>query len=263
MTPWMFRSTIAIGLVTALASARAMATPSTTFWAPSTPALQGFGVLHLTYDTYFGSEGLYPIDLGLTMGVLPLKQLQLEVGLDVVYPTPGADGTGLDVPLLFNAKVGTPEDVLFTHQPGWSIGIYNLGLEPDITDYDVLYGMLGKTLPYVGMLSLGGYYGIQETTLLTSSDGDTQRGGFLAGWFSPPIDLPLIDRIHLAADLQTGENALGAVGGGIYIYFTPAIDFLTGPVIFFDPDKQPGGQSWMWTAQVDIDIDFKGPQEGS
>ena len=37
------------------------ATPSTTFWAPSTPYVQGFGVFHVTYDSDFFifPKGLY------------------------------------------------------------------------------------------------------------------------------------------------------------------------------------------------------------
>jgi hypothetical protein len=29
---------------------------------------------------------------------------------------------------------------------------------------------------------------------------------------------------------------------------------LTGPVWFFDKALQPGGRSWMWTVQLDVDI---------
>jgi hypothetical protein len=97
---------------------RAGATPSTTVWAPATPALQGFGVLHLTYDTYFGTAGLYPVDV------------------------------------------------------------------------------------------------------------------------------------------QTGKNSLGAVGAGVSIYFTPAVALLTGPNFFLEPDLQPGQADWMWSAQLDVDLDF-------
>jgi hypothetical protein len=237
-----------------LCPALARATPSTNMWAPSTASLQSFGVLHVTYDTYFGTEGLYPIDTGLTIGVLPWKELQLELGLDVLYPTVGPDG-GLSVPIYFNGKIGTPEDTFFKGQPGWSFGIYNVGIESDVTDYNILHLMVGRTLPYVGTLNVGGYYGLNED-LLPTPDGDTARAGLMAGWFSPAIDVPVIDKIHFAADVQTGENALGAVGAGVYIYFTPTIDLLTGPVFFFAPELQPGGHDWMWSMQLDVDVDL-------
>jgi hypothetical protein len=239
-----------------LATTSANATPSANVWAPSTHGVQGFGLLHVTYDTYFGADGLYPIDVGLTMGVLPWKELQLELGFDLFYPTADGTGAGLSLPILFNAKLATPEDALFPNQPGISFGVYSLGLEDDVTDYNILYGMVGKTLPYVGAVSVGGYYGLNEA-LMTSSAGEVERAGLIAGWFSQPIDVPLIDRVHLSADVQTGENGFGAAGGALYFYFTPTVNLVTGPVFFFDPDKQPGGESWMWTAQVDVDVDLK------
>jgi hypothetical protein len=233
----------------------AHATPSTNMWAPSTAGVQSFGVLHVTYDTYFGTDALYPIDTGLTIGVLPMKELQLELGVDVLYPTVGPDG-GLDVPIYLNAKLGTPEDTFFKGQPGWSFGIYSLGFKEDVTDYNILYLMVGKTLPYVGTLNVGGYYGLNED-LLPTPDGDTARAGLLAGWWSPPVDVPVIDKLHFTADVQTGENALGAVGAGAAVYFTPTASLLTGPVFFLEPDLQPGGNSWMWSVQLDVDVDFK------
>lgn len=233
----------------------AHATPSTTMWAPATPALQSDRVLHLTYDTYFATDALYPIDLGLTMGVLPFQQLQLEVGVDVLYPTVGPDGP-LDVPIYFNGKLGAPEDSWFQYQPGWSFGIYNAGIEADVTDYDILYGVLGKTIPSAGTVAIGGYYGLNDE-LLVDVDGESAQAGLLASYTSPPIDVPLIDKLALVGDLQTGKSAVGAAGAGISIYFTPAVALLTGPVVFLEPDLQPGGNSWMWSAQLDVDLDFE------
>lgn len=31
---------------------------------------------------------------------------------------------------------------------------------------------------------------------------------------------------------------------------------LTGPVFYFEPEVQPGGADWMWSAQLDVDIDL-------
>jgi hypothetical protein len=241
----------------AAGAATARATPSTTMWAPSTAGLQGFGVLHVTYDTYFGKSA-YPIDVGLTIGVLPLKQLQLEVGADLFYPTMSGE-EALKLPVQLNAKVGTPEDTFFAGQPGWSAGIYGVGFEEDVTDYNILYATVGKTLPYVGTLSAGGYYGLNGN-LLVDKDGEEARAGLLVGWASPAIDLPLIDKLVLAADVQTGSNALGAVGAGGSLYFTPAIALLTGPVFFLEKEVQPGGASWMWSVQLDVDIDLVASQ---
>ena len=249
---WTLSILVALG---ATAPTSAHATPTTVMWAPSTPALQSDRVLHLTYDTYFAIDAAYPIDLGLTMGVLPWKEVQLELGADVLYATIGPDG-GLELPIYFNGKLGAPEDAYFPFQPAWSFGIYNLGVESDVTDYNILYGMLGKTIASAGAVAIGGYYGLNDE-LLVDTDGEAAQAGLLASYTSPAIDVPLIDKLALVADVQTGQNSLGAVGAGASIYFSPTVALLTGPVVFLAPDLQPGGNSWMWSAQLDIDLDFK------
>jgi hypothetical protein len=159
------------------------------------------------------------------------------------------------VPIVLNAKVGAPEDVYFKGQPAWSFGIFGAGFEQDVNDQNVLHAMLGKTLP-IGFLSVGGYYALNEN-LFRSSEGDEQQSGLMAGWTSRSIDTPFIDKVLFAWDVQTGKNVLGATGGGAYFYFTPAIDLLTGAVFFFDQNLQPGGSSWMWSVQLDVDLDFR------
>src|SRR5437868_4084460 len=79
----------------AIAVAPASATPSSTYWAPSVATCQAKYVPHVTYDTYYGKgtpppgagAPAYPIDTGLTMGVLPWNRLQGEIGYDVLLPS--------------------------------------------------------------------------------------------------------------------------------------------------------------------------------
>ena len=90
----MTRALLAVG-VFGLVPVAAYATPSTTYWAPSTASCQARGVPHVTYDTYFwngpeaGAQGAtgYPIDTGLTAGVLPFEKVQGEVGFDLLLPS--------------------------------------------------------------------------------------------------------------------------------------------------------------------------------
>lgn len=125
----------------------AQATPSTTYWAPSTATCQAWKVPHITYDTYFGkgpatgSQGApsYPIDTGLTMGVFPFEKIQAEVGFDLLLPTQD--------PYLLNGKLCTPESAWFEGSPGFSVGIYNLGFSHNVTDYNVLHAMVQKSIP--------------------------------------------------------------------------------------------------------------------
>ncbi len=244
---------LAGGLV---APAVATATPSTTYWTPAIATCQARGVTHVTYDTYFGkgpaagSQGApnYPIDTGLTMGVLPFDKVQLEAGFDLLLPT--------DHPLALNAKLCTPESALFPGAPAFSVGIYNVGFTKDVTDYNVLHAELQKTIPGAGgYLSFGVYHGLNRT-LMTGSDGEVAQTGVMAGFFSPdiPVGLKGLKKINLTADVQSGKNVLGAWGFGSYLYFTDAISLLAGPVFYLDSALQPGGRRTLWTVQIDVDI---------
>lgn len=225
----------------------ALATPSTTYWAPSTASCQGWGVPHLTYDTYFTKGGGYPVDVGLTSGFLPTDKIQGELGFDLLYPS--------QYPVYFNAKLCTPEASLFDGSPGLSFGIYNVGTKSDVSDYNVLQVMAQKSLPWGGYFAIGFYHGLNRT-LFTNSDGEIVQTGLMAAATSPDIQVGLtgLKKINFAADVQTGKNVLGAWGFGSNIYFADNVSLLTGPVFFLDKDLQPGGQDFMWTMQLDIDI---------
>jgi len=243
------------GLFPSLASA----TPSTTYWAPSTASCQARGVPHVTYDTYFGkgpaagSQGApnYPIDTGLTVGFLPFEKLQGEVGFDLLLPTQD--------PFFLNAKLCVPESAMFGGSPGLSFGIYNVGFKKDVTDYNVLHLNVQKAIPRGGYVSVGVYHGLNKT-LFTNSEGRIVRTGMMAGFFSPdiPVGWKGLKKINLAADIQTGKNILGAWGFGTYFYFADGISLLVGPVFFFDKALQPGGKKMLWTAQLDVDIPLGG-----
>jgi hypothetical protein len=235
----------------------ARATPSTTLWTPATTYVQPFAVPHITYDTYFSDKGAYPIDTGVTIGVLPFEKLQAEVGFDAFLPK----GFYTD-PFLLNAKLGIPENAFGSWFPGISAGVFSVGLTKG-TAFNILHGEVSKTLP-VGTLVAGGYYGAGQKALWTSSDGAVRRAGAMGAFVTPDIviDRQGLKKINFFADVMTGKNVFGGGGPGIGIYFTPAIDILTGPIFLFDKDLQPPapageGSRMMWTVQLDVDIDFK------
>jgi hypothetical protein len=239
-----------------LAPSTVTATPSTTYWAPSTANCQAWRTPHITYDTYFGkgpsagSSGApnYPIDTGLTMGVSPASKLQAEVGFDLLLPSPD--------PFYLNAKLCTPESSLFKGSPALSAGIYNVGFKDGVTDYNVLHFMAQKAIGGTGYLAAGVYHGLGSESLFTNSEGEVVRTGLLGGIFSPdiPIGIRGLKKINFTADVQTGKNVLGAGGVGVYLYFTDAVSLLTGPVWFFDRALQPGGRKLLWTFQIDVDV---------
>jgi hypothetical protein len=250
------RTTRAVPAILAvLLPAVALATPSTTYWAPSTASCQGWAVPHITFDTYFdkgpaaGSAGApnYPTDVGLEVGFLPSEKVQAEAGFDILLPS--------EHPYVFNAKVCTPESSLFRGSPAASIGIYNVGFEDDVTDYNVAHLMFQKSFPKGGYVALGGYYGGNET-LMTNSEGDVVRSGFMFALASPDIVIGRkgLKKMNFVGDVQTGKNVLGAWGVGTNVYFASNVSLLVGPVFFLDPDIQPGGADYMWTVQLDIDV---------
>lgn len=259
-------ATVSLACVTLAGAGVAFATPSTTYWAPSTTYVQPYLVPHVTYDTYFwkgpnaGSSNspVYPIDTGLTIGVLPFEKLQLEIGYDLLLPTQDS------LLFLLNAKLGTPEGTFFNGSPSLAAGIFGAGIKgkssSDLgTSYDILYGQVQKNLPFGGYVSVGGYYGAGTKELWLGDDGNAHRAGFMGAIASPdiPVDLPGLKKLIVVADAQTGNNVYGAAGGGVYFYFNDYIDILTGPVYFFDATAQPGAKHWMWTVQLDVDIPIK------
>jgi hypothetical protein len=245
------------------AATAARATPSTTFWTPATTYVQPYLVPHITYDTYVAERSGFQNDYGLTIGVLPFEKLQAEVGFDSFMPGITASN------LYLNGKLAIPEGALGAYVPGISAGIFGVGFKSDVSDYDILHAEISKAVPLIGTLTVGGYYGLNEK-LLVSSSGETQRAGLIAGWTSPDVvfNLPGLNKINFNADIQTGKNAFGAVGAGVGIYFTPSIDILTGPVFFFDSKTTaqvgpPGAAiganrpDWLWTVQLDVDFDLR------
>lgn len=232
------------------------ATPSTTYWAPSTATCQAYLVPHVTYDTYFAKDGSYPIDTGLTMGVLPFDRLRAEVGFDLLYSS--------QYPVYFNAKLGMPESALFRGSPAVSAGIYSVGTKSDVSDYNVLHAMAQESLPFGGYISLGVYHGLNER-LFVNSDGDTMRTGLMAAIASPDVQIGLtgLRKLNFVADVQTGKNAFGAWGFGSNVYFADNVSLLVGPVFFLDQKVQPAGSDVMWTVQLDIDFGLDRSGAGS
>ncbi|HYG69144.1 MAG TPA: hypothetical protein VD838_15850, partial [Anaeromyxobacteraceae bacterium] len=205
------------------------------------------------YDTYFAEQGAYAINTGVTVGVLPFEKLQGEIGVDFNYPGLTQNGFYL------NAKLAVPEGALGANLPGLSFGVYNVGFEEDVNDYNVFHAEVAKTFPVVGTIAVGGYYGLNDT-LLVDENGDAAQGGFMASWTGPELKLglPGLQKVVPAVDIMTGDSAFGAVGAGVTLYLSQTVGLITGPVFFLNPDVQPGGADFMWTFQLDVDFPSRG-----
>jgi hypothetical protein len=260
--------------IVALASSMAMATPSTQIWIPSTDA-KDFKAFHIDIDNYTRfsgktANGLNPnlYDIGLSAGVLPFENLKLEVGIDVLksgfndqtfYPADRA-------PLYFNAKLATPEDAFgIKGLPAFAVGAYNLGTydKPEIglsTRQNIVYGLVGKTLPVIGRLSAGGYYGSKRALATPGNPSNTNNNsGVMASWdrTMPEIN----DKLWLAVDYMSGNNANGEISFGAQWNFTKQIALIAGVVVFnpfytnspSDGGMNPGGRP-AFTTQIDISL---------
>jgi hypothetical protein len=225
-----------LGVVLGLAVSRAAATPSTQIWIPSTD-IQAFGTVHGGIDNYFtiftkAADGAYafPTDIGLTVGVAPF----VELGFDWFEPS--------DYPLMFNLKAGVGEDRL---PVALAAGVFGVGTEPGVTNYNMVYGLVAKTLAPVGRISLGYYVG--NDRVLVNADGNADNAGLLASWDRAMPEIS--DKLWMAVDYQGGTNAFGAVGMGFSWAFSEKVSVLVGYVVYALPDT-----AGTLTTQLDVNF---------
>jgi hypothetical protein len=202
-------------------------TPSTQIWIPSTD-FQKFGTFHLGIDNYIrvknqvpSSRGAGMYDFGLTAGILPFEKFQAEVGVD--YLSMG-DGIYDKSPAYFNLKLGTPEGALFKGSPAIAFGGYNVGTKTNLTNYNVAYGLIAKTIPVVGRISAGYYVG--NGKILLDENLKKSNSGLLLSWDRAMTEIS--DKLWFAVDYQGGKNYLGALNVGFSWAFTDKISVIFG-----------------------------------
>jgi len=249
----------------ACAATAALATPSTIIWIPSVD-IQPYKTMHVTADTYIraknepGGANLPPIyDFGLTWGILPFEQIQAEAGFDVIYG--GANtAAGLDkFPAYFNFKIGTPEDDK-SWKPAVAVGAYNLGTKRGdarrgqlATDQNIVYGIVGKTVPLLGRFEAGYYVGnrkvLVKDTLDAAGNLESANKGVLLSWDRAMVEIS--DKLWFGVDYQGGRSAMGALNIGFAWTFAKNVS-----VIFaYDRynNKKIAGQN---TATIQVDINW-------
>lgn len=236
-------------LALTLAAGTALATPSTQVWIPSTD-VQAFKTLHLNIDSYVRTKSnddgsvtapLYVI--GPTVGVLPFEKVQAEVGFDLMYMGSQADKS----PFYGHAKLGTPEESLFKYSPAVAVGGYNFGTKSDVTDYNIVYGLVAKTIPVLGRVSAGYFTGNDK--LLLDADGKADEKGVLLSWDRTLTEIS--DKLWVAVDYQGSNSAVGALSFGASYAFAKNVSVILGYDIY--NEKKTGGQN---TATVQVDINF-------
>ncbi|HEY5590094.1 MAG TPA: hypothetical protein VIK55_03655 [Paludibacter sp.] len=215
----------------------AMATGSTQIWIPSTD-IQGFKTVHLGIDNYIRTQkdangvygsGMY--DMGITTGISPFSKVQAEIGID--YLNMG-DNNALDAknydlnPIYFNGKIAMPEDSIFKGAPAIAVGAYNFGLKSGLTNYNIVYALIAKTIPVVGRISVGYYTG--NKNLLVDENGNAANSGLLLSWDRAMTEIS--DKLWLAVDYQGGKNYLGALNLGFSWAFSKNVSVIFGYDIY-------------------------------
>lgn len=229
----------------------ARATGTTHIWAPSTD-IQPFKLWHITSDFYFpvaldasGSRLPTVTNVGLTVGILPFKNLNAEIGFDHKSGFGGIDS----YPLYGNAKIGIPENAFGGISPACAVGIFDVGTKADMTDFDVIYGKLAKTI-MVNKISLGrisvGYFSGNKK-LLVGEDGTKDNHGLIAAWERTISELS--DKLWVCLDYMGTKSVYGTFNVGAAWKFAPNVSVIAGYDIFNNRD-------FVDTATLQVDIDF-------
>jgi len=231
------------------------ATPSTQIWIPSTD-FQKWKTMHLGLDNYLrtsninGIRGAGLFDGGLTTGLLPFEKFQGEIGVDYLYM---GDSNYDNFPVYFNVKIGLPEGAMFKSSPAVALGAYNFGLKKNLTNYNILYGEIAKTIPILGRLTVGYYTGNDK--LLVDENLKKANSGFLFSWDRTMTEIS--DKLWLAVDYQGGKNYLGALSFGASWAFSKNVSVIFGYDIYnnkkayYNTNNQNANT---FTAQVDINF---------
>jgi hypothetical protein len=236
---------VAAALV-ALASSSAMATFSGQIWIPSTD-VKGLKEVNVSIDNYARvsnapDAGANYYDVGVTTGILPFEKFKIEVGAD--YYTDNKPGSAASKnPAYFNFKGGVPEDAFFAGMPAVAAGMYGLNSASTALSMNVAYGLIARTFPTVGRISVGGYNGA-EVALLSSN-----TSGLLLSWDRTMSEIS--DKLWLAVDYQSGNNMLGATSVGGSWAFSKQVSLLIGANFY---NKIATGGKTTFTTQLDINL---------
>jgi len=255
-----FYLSVAIGLIGSIGNS--LATGSTQIWIPSTD-IQGFKTVHLGIDNYIrtqtDSKGIYGsgiYDMGVTTGISPFSKVQAEIGIDYLNMGDNnlSNAKNYDLhPVYFNGKIALPEDTLFKGAPAIAVGAYNFGTKINLTNYNIVYALIAKTIPVVGRISAGYYSG--NKALLVDENGKPANTGLLLSWDRAMPEIS--DKLWLAVDYQGGQNYLGALNVGFSWAFSKNVSVIFGYDIYNNKNAYYNSNNVnanSFTTQLDINI---------
>ena len=244
---------ISVLLLTVIAASaqQALATASTHIWAPSTD-VQAFGLWHITSDIYLpvkndaaGNRLPAVTNIGLTVGVLPFKKLNAEIGFDHKSGFGAID----KYPMYGHAKIGIPENAFGEAFPALAAGIFDIGTKKNYTNYDLFYGKLAKTFKVgqtsLGRLSLGYFSG--NSKLLFDNKGKKDNSGVFGAWERTLTEVS--DKLWFCVEYMGTKSVYGSVNIGASWKFAPNVSILGGYDIY-------NNSSLVNTATLQVDIDI-------
>ncbi len=230
---------------------KARATATTHIWAPSTD-VQAFKLWHVTSDMYvpvekdnFGNRLSTVTNLGLTVGVLPFKNLNAEIGVD------HKSGLGIadDYPIYGNFKIGVPENALGSFSPAFAVGAFDIGAKKNITNYNVFYGKLAKSVSLnkttLGRFSIGYFSG--NKNLLVNDKFEKDNSGIMAAWERTFPELS--DRFWFCIEYMGTNSVYGTLNVGASWKFASNVALLAGYDLY-------NNSNLIDTATLQVDIDF-------
>ena len=235
----------------AILGGESFATSTTHIWAPSTD-VQGFKVWHVTSDIYIpekkeatGNRLPAVTNIGLTVGVLPFKRVNAELGFD------HKSGLGMidNYPFYGNFKIGIPENSFGKFSPALAVGVFDIGTKRRTTDYNVFYGKLARTFEIgkwpLGRVSLGIFSG--NSKLLLNRLGEKDNSGFFGAWERTIKEVS--DKIWFCIEYMGTESVYGSANFGASWKFAPNVSIVGGYNIY-------NISTFVNTATLQVDIDF-------
>ncbi|HBC47567.1 MAG TPA: hypothetical protein DEO84_05750 [candidate division Zixibacteria bacterium] len=249
------KSIIAIGLfvlaICAIQFRNCKATATTHIWAPSTD-VQGYKVWHITSDVYIpvkedANHNRLPAttNIGLTVGILPFKKINAELGIDHKSGLAAAD----HYPFYGNLKIGAPENAFGGFSPSVAVGIFDVGSKKDFTNFNIFYGKVAKSVQSgnwsLGRFSLGYFSG--NNKLLINGQSESDNSGIIAAWERTFPELS--DKFWFCVEYMGTKSVYGSLNIGIAWKFASNVSVLGGYEFY-------NNTNLINTATLQVDIDY-------
>jgi hypothetical protein len=93
------------------------------------------------------------------------------------------------------------------------------------TRQNIAYLLAARTLPVIGRLSVGGYYG-SERALATAGNPGHNNIGMLASW--DRVMKEIAENVWLGAEYMSGNNLNGVISVGGAVAFSKQVALLVG-----------------------------------